>query len=148
MLYQAMPPPVDAPPGTSELGLGALWPTLLVLGLLVAALLFVRRRGLGAQRAGALLEVQAQLALSPGQTLYVVRAGDRRLLVGGAPGGLTLLTELDAKPAPAPAATAPTATEAAEDAAAGWLAAARGPHPLVGVDDRDAPGAPGYKGLR
>ena len=79
-----------------ELGLGALWPTLLVIGLLVAALIAVRLR-LGRSRplpGSVPLEVLGQLALSPGHTLYVVRAGERRLLLGGAPGGLSLITEL------------------------------------------------------
>lgn len=148
---------VDAAPGTGELGLGALWPTLTVGALLVAALLFVRLRSPGARArsAGGLLEAQAQLTLAPGHTLYVVRAGERRLLLGGAPGGLTLLTELDARPPAQAAAAAPltpttpltpmTATASA-DPTADWLAAARGPHPRVGDDA--AAGAPGYKGLR
>jgi flagellar biogenesis protein FliO len=138
---------VDAAPGTGELGLGALWPTLLVVVLLVATLLLVRLRGLGARArsTSGLLEVQAQLALSPGHTLYVVRAGERRLLLGGAPAGLTLLTELDVPPAAKDPATEDPAGHAA-DPAADWLAAARGPHPLP--DDSDAAGAPGYKGLR
>lgn len=154
MLLQAMLLQVDAAPGTGELGPGALWPTLIVVVLLVAALLIVRLRGLGARArsAGGLLEAQAQLTLAPGHTLYVVRAGERRLLLGGAPGGLTLLTELDARP-PAQAATAapearpaPMTTTASADPTADWLAAARGPHPLV--DDGAAAGAPGFKGLR
>lgn len=151
MLLQAMLLQVDAAPGTGELGPGALWPTLIVVVLLVAALLIVRLRGLGARArsAGGLLEAQAQLTLAPGHTLYVVRAGERRLLLGGAPGGLTLLTELDARPSAQAATAAPEApmkTAASADPTADWLAAARGPHPLV--DDGAAAGAPGFKGLR
>ncbi|MFO0575201.1 MAG: flagellar biosynthetic protein FliO [Polyangia bacterium] len=148
---------VEAAPGPGELGPGALWPTLLVLVLLVAALLLVRLRGLGARAraASGQLEVQAQLALSPGHTLYLVRAGERRLLLGGAASGLTLLTELDARPPAARAATAePTdlapaaakATTPSADPTADWLAAARGPRPLV--DGDYAAGGPGEKGLR
>mgnify|MGYP000682785307 CR=1 len=151
MLLQAMLLQVEAAPGPGELGLGALWPTLLVVGLLAAALLLVRLRGPGARARAAIgqLEVQAQLALAPGHTLYLVRAGERRLLLGGAAGGLTLLTELGAEPHAPEATTDPAASAApaaSPDPTPDWLAAVRGPHPLA--DDDRAAGARGEKGLR
>lgn len=122
--------PVQGP--TYELGLGALWPTLLVIGLLVAALVAVRLR-LGRSRplAGSVpLEVLGQLALSPGHTLYVVRAGERRLLLGGAPGGLSLITDLwdlDAARPGQPAADTMPVRDA--EAVGDWLGAVRGTQP-------------------
>lgn len=133
--------PVQGP--AYELGLGALWPMLLVIGLLVAALVAVRLR-LGRSRplVGSVpLEVLGQLALSPGHTLYVVRAGERRLLLGGAPGGLSLIADLadrdarDARPARddrsarpgQPAADAEPARDA--EAVGDWLGAVRGTLP-------------------
>jgi flagellar biosynthetic protein FliO len=45
-------------------------------------------------RRGRLLRVVDTLALGPGAALHVVDAGGRRLLVGAAAGGVTLLGEL------------------------------------------------------
>lgn len=96
--------------GTSYAPLGELGPgiassTLLVLLLLTATLLALRalagRRRVQARLTGA-LQVVAQLELSASQSLYLIRAGGRCLLIGGTPSGLALLTELD--PAQVPAA--------------------------------------------
>lgn len=128
-----------APPAPAyELGLGALWPTLLVIGLLVAALVVVRLRlGRSRPRPGSVpLEVLGQLALSQGHTLYVVRAGERRLLLGGAPGGLSLITDLgalgdrDARPGPI-AADAASVHDA--EPVGDWLGTVRGTR---SADDR------------
>lgn len=111
-----------------ELGLGALWPTLLVIGLLVAALVAVRLR-LGRSRplpGSVPLEVLGQLALSPGHTLYVVRAGERRLLLGGAPGGLSLITDLSDRDARAGEAAADASSARDADPVGDWLGAVRG----------------------
>lgn len=40
------------------------------------------------------LALVARVDLSPQHALYLVEAGGRKLLLGGAPGGLSLLTEL------------------------------------------------------
>lgn len=132
--------PVQGP--AYELGLGALWPMLLVIGLLVAALVAVRLRlGRSRPRVGSVpLEVLGQLALSPGHTLYVVRAGERRLLLGGAPGGLSLITDLadrdarddrtareDRSARPGQPADAEPARDA--EAVGDWLGAVRGTLP-------------------
>jgi flagellar biogenesis protein FliO len=74
------------------------WPSLVVLScaLGVAVLLvvgrFLRERAL---RSGAApFRLISRVPLSREHVLYVVETGDRRLLLGGAPGGLSLLTEL------------------------------------------------------
>lgn len=83
-----------------ELGPGFAGSTLLCFLLLAATLvalrLVARRRQGGARIAGP-LQLVAKLDLSANQSLYLVRAADRCLLLGGGNGGLGLLTELDPK---------------------------------------------------
>lgn len=88
-----------AGPGFFEL----LGPVVLVLALTAAVLLLARwlRGRTQARPQGAGMQVVDRLDLSPGHTLYVVRAEGRRLLLGGGPGGLSLITELDGKEPPA-----------------------------------------------
>lgn len=83
------------------------WPSLVVLlcalGVAVLLLLgrFLRERAL---RSGAApFRLVSRVPLSAQHVLYVVETGDRRLLLGGAPGGLSLLTELSRLPRPAAA---------------------------------------------
>lgn len=100
----ALPTPA-ADPGFSWSLLG---PLSLILLLLLATLLvlrFVRTRQGGLR--SEVLSVIAQTSLSPAHSLYVVQAGGRYLLLGGAPGGLSLLTELPASRLSAPAHVAP-----------------------------------------
>ena len=88
------PPTAVSDPGFSWSLLGPLsLIVLLLLGTLLV-LRFVRLRQSGL-RSG-VLSVVAQTNLSPSHSLYVVQAAGRYLLLGGAPGGLALLTELPA----------------------------------------------------
>ena len=88
------PPTAVSDPGFSWSLLGPLsLIVLLLLGTLLV-LRFVRLRQSGL-RSG-VLSVIAQTSLSPSHSLYVVQAAGRYLLLGGAPGGLALLTELPA----------------------------------------------------
>ncbi len=69
----------------------------LVLGLLMAALWWLRRRGLAlmpglpVRRKSGRLEVIERLPLSPGHSLQIVRFGDREILLGTSPTGCQLL---------------------------------------------------------
>lgn len=85
-------PPIDASFNLSLLG-----PLALVSLLLIVALLVLRyvRLAKSPSQAG-LLSVVAQAALSPQHTVYLVQAAGRYLLLGGAPGGLALLSEVPA----------------------------------------------------
>ena len=90
---------VDAPStAVGELGPGLAGSTLAVLLLLVVTLV-VLRVVLGQRRerarADGPLAVVAQLELAAGQSLYLVRAAGRCLLIGGTGGGLGLITELE-----------------------------------------------------
>lgn len=74
------------------------WPSLVVLlcalgvALLLAFGRYLRERAL---RSGAApFRLVSRVPLSAQHVLYVVETSDRRLLLGGAPGGLSLLTEL------------------------------------------------------
>lgn len=74
------------------------WPSLVVLlcaagvGALAIVGRILRSRALGSGRAPC--QLVARVDLSPQHVLYVVETAERRLLLGGAPGGLSLLTEL------------------------------------------------------
>lgn len=68
-----------------------------VLCAFVAMIYFLarwQRTRLAADRTG-LLAVEARLALTPEQQIYVVRVGARTLVLGGTATQLALLTELD-----------------------------------------------------
>ena len=83
-----------------ELGPGLAGSTLLCFLLLAATLLALRlvaRRRQGGARIAGPLQLVAKLELSASQSLYLIRAADRCLLIGGSSGGLGLLTELDPK---------------------------------------------------
>jgi flagellar biogenesis protein FliO len=95
MLAQAVGSPI-APLQELEAGAGgAVVVVLLLVATLVALRLLHARRRRGRQD-GELLQLTAQLSLSPTQSLYLVRAAHRSLLVGGSSSGLALLAELDA----------------------------------------------------
>lgn len=72
--------------------------TLLVFGAIAAALVRFGRRP-GRRRAGP-LEVLDRLHLEGRRVVYLVRAGERLLVVGGSEAGLTRLGELDATTLP------------------------------------------------
>ncbi len=85
-----------ATPGVDpSLGVSLLGPLALVSVLLIAVLLLLRYLRLAKARSSAgLLSVVEQTALSPQHTVYLVHAAGRYLLLGAAPGGLSLLTEV------------------------------------------------------
>ena len=72
--------------------------TLLVFGAVAAALVRFGRRP-GRRREGP-LEVLDRLHLEGRRVVYLVRAGERVLVVGGSEAGLTPLGELDASSLP------------------------------------------------
>ncbi len=78
------------------------WRTLgalaVVLGLL-AALAWLLRRGTLSRRRGRGLGVESALALGERRSLVVVSVEGRRLLLGLAPNGVSLVTELQPHPA-------------------------------------------------
>lgn len=82
------------------LDLGALVGALLVVGGLVAALPLVARRLQSAARGKGTLEVVEARPLRGGHSLLVVAVEGRRLLLGTAQGGVTLLCELGESGAP------------------------------------------------
>ncbi|MBL9004429.1 MAG: flagellar biosynthetic protein FliO [Myxococcales bacterium] len=85
-----------ATPGVDPgLGVSLLGPLALVSVLLIAVLLLLRYLRLAKARSSAgLLSVIEQATLSPQHTVYLVHAAGRYLLLGAAPGGLSLLTEV------------------------------------------------------
>lgn len=87
----------QVPPIDTSLNLSLLGPLALVSLLLIGALVVLRylRLAKGTSQTG-LLTVVAQTALSPQHTVYLVQVAGRYLLLGGAPGGLALLTEVPA----------------------------------------------------
>lgn len=144
-LDPSVQPPSLPDPG---IGAGALGQTLLAL-LLTCALAFALLRLLRPSRpsrsgGSAALSLLAQLPLSQGHVVYLVRAPSRCLLLGGSPAGLALLGEVDEaqvdaalRAAPAEGAsgllarlrspTRPTESEAARDGADLLTAGARAP---------------------
>ena len=72
---------------------------LLVVLVLLAALAWLARRGGFARRGSGGLSVESALALGDRRSLVVVTIENRRLLLGLAPGQVSLVTEL-APPAP------------------------------------------------
>ena len=75
-----------------------LWPSLVVLlcaaGVVVLLLAGRSLRSRALRSPKAPCRLVSRVDLSPQHVLYVVETADRRLLLGGAPGGLSLLTEL------------------------------------------------------
>ncbi len=69
-----------------------------VLGLLGAALWWLRRRGFAAfaasGRGGRRMEALERMALSPQHTLHLVRVGESVVLLACSPGGCAIVREL------------------------------------------------------
>jgi flagellar biogenesis protein FliO len=93
--------PADGPPG------GDVWPWVqtgvalaVVIGLIFATRYVLRRwggaPGVAADGGGAAADVLARQPLSARERLYVVRFGERVVLVGSSPSGLAALSELPA----------------------------------------------------
>ena len=93
--------PPDLAGGEIDYG-GMLFRTFVVLGLVIAVIYLTLNHGLrrlmGISAPGkspGVLQVVDQVSLDQKQRLYVVRAAGEYLLVGGADGGLSLLSKLD-----------------------------------------------------
>jgi flagellar protein FliO/FliZ len=91
-LIQAADGAVD-PTAFGTLGLRSFL-ALVVVGALLAATVWGLRRMTGARRSRQLLTVESALSLGDKRSLVVVAVEGRRLLVGVAPGGVSLVTEL------------------------------------------------------
>lgn len=90
---------MDPGPGMAlPLSLSLFWPLLLLLAAAGGVLAWRWQRSRGTQSPDLPLHLRARVELSPQHVLYVVEAADRCLLLGGAPGGLSLLTELPPRP--------------------------------------------------
>lgn len=124
---QAAAAPASAPVGE---GYGELlWMSIGLLAAIgviavVAVRLFGGGRMLRRGSGGGLLEVIARQPLEPRRSLYVVRVGERRLLVGTSELGVTMLTELEGGGAEEPSERQPAPSFAAlvKDAARRWTA--------------------------
>jgi flagellar biogenesis protein FliO len=129
----ALAAPAAAPPAPEvPLGLGppgALWQTALGLALTcllaVLVLRLLRPRPAAPASEGGALRLVARLSLGEAQAVYLLRAAGRYLLVGGTPGGLTLLSEV--APAEAERALAAEAAAAPMGLIARLQARLRGP---------------------
>lgn len=90
---------MDPGPGMAlPLSLSLFWPLLLLLAAAGGALAWRWQRSRGTGSPDLPLHLRARVELSPQHVLYVVEAADRCLLLGGAPGSLSLLTELPPRP--------------------------------------------------
>ncbi len=87
-------PALNAGTGLDLFDLG--WKSALVLLLLVITLRVLRRVQAGPASSAARMVVLESRALAPKASLHLVAVGDRRLVVGLAPGGLVALADLDA----------------------------------------------------
>ena len=91
-LMQAAEPVTD-PAALSTLGLRSL-AALVIVGALLAALVYGLKRVTEAHRGRQVLSVESALSLGDKRSLVVVSVEGRRLLLGVAPGGVSLVTEL------------------------------------------------------
>lgn len=91
-LMQAAEGAVD-PTALSPFGLRSFL-ALAVVGVLLAATVWGLKRVTDARRGRQLLSVESALSLGDKRSLVVVVVEGRRLLVGVAPGGVSLVTEL------------------------------------------------------
>jgi flagellar biosynthetic protein FliO len=81
-----------------------------VLALMGALLWYLRRRGLVSRAAGRAerrLEKLERLPLDPQHTVYLVRAGERALVIGCSPGGCAVLDRLPVERGVEPAGARP-----------------------------------------
>lgn len=136
-------------------GLGQTLLALLVTCLLAALVLrLLRPRALPPATGGGALRLLARLPLGEAQAVYLLRAAGRYLLVGGSPGGLALICELDgaeAERALRAEAAAPGSSGLLQRLRAGLGGGARGalePLPRPGDGPPAAEGAGPAEGLR
>lgn len=103
MSAQPSAPVADTLPVMLSPSTDALWRSLAALVvtclLLVGVLWLVQRGRRGPQGTAGPLRLLARLPLFDGHVVYLLEAAGRQILVGGGPGGLTLLGELPAAPA-------------------------------------------------
>lgn len=85
--------PVADPSALGTLGLRSL-AALVIVGVLLAALVWGLKRVTESRRGRQVLSVQSALSLGDKRSLVVVAVEGRRLLLGVAPGGVSLVTEL------------------------------------------------------
>lgn len=83
------------PAALGTLGLRSL-SALAIVGVLLAALVWGLKRVTDARRGRQLLSVESALSLGDKRSLVIVAVEGRRLLVGVAPNGVSLVTELHA----------------------------------------------------
>lgn len=81
------------PASLGSLGLRSL-AALVIVGVLLAALVWGLRRVTEARRGRQVLSVESALSLGDKRSLVIVAVEGRRLLVGVSPGGVSLVTEL------------------------------------------------------
>ena len=83
-------------PSTAELALRAGIALVVVLGVALVSLRWLARRGFGPMgvRGAGSLTVEGRLALEPRRSVYIVRAGGRRLLLGVSEAGISTLADL------------------------------------------------------
>lgn len=85
--------PVADPSALGTLGLRSL-AALAIVGVLLAALVWGLKRVTESRRGRQILSVESALSLGDKRSLVVVAVEGRRLLLGVAPGGVSLVTEL------------------------------------------------------
>jgi flagellar protein FliO/FliZ len=87
-------PAVAAPPDTGSALLQMVLSLTLVLALLVGTLWLLRRFRVGRGGSASMLRVVASTAVGPRENVVVVEVGDEWLVLGVAPGNVTLLRAL------------------------------------------------------
>jgi flagellar biogenesis protein FliO len=100
-------PPVPEGPGLGASLARLVGSLVVVCGLCVVVTRLVNRKATPAKASG--MNVVASLPVDGRCSVFLVQAGDRRMLVGIDPGGVKALVELPGPP-PEPAAPAPPAT--------------------------------------
>jgi flagellar biogenesis protein FliO len=128
-----------SPDGSSPVWMAGrvLFAVLLVIGLVVLLLLFLRRYGImnGASGIGAgRLQLLANLPLGPRRTVYLVRVDGIELLVASAGDGLRLLTELPSPRDTALAVAGSPLPAASGVASAGTMPAGAAPSLRAAID--------------
>lgn len=81
------------PAALGTLGLRSLW-ALGIVGALLAAMVWGLKRVTDARKGRQVLSVESALSLGEKRSLVIVAVEGRRLLVGVAPGGVSLVAEL------------------------------------------------------
>ena len=107
----AAPAATAAPPdGLSSLGQVTI-ALLLVLAAVFAAAWMLRRLKLFAQRGGRHLEILGEIAVGAKERAVLLKVGDKRVLVGVAPGSVTALHVLNADELPDDAGSSGVSTD-------------------------------------